>query len=525
MPADALARDVTAPVEPSPEMQQILIDVYRRDAEERRDLRAARRPGRGHAGVAVSARQDGGADHRRQAGDRRLRRRRLPAHDHRRAAVSGPVGDPVAVCRVAVLAEPACHSLSRFRVADAAAADRPLASGLARRGLRGAAAGVARCRRRWWTTNGSAPRPRPTRCAPACGRLLGDPAGRHRARSEHARAGVRLLLGAGTLRRSAGRRARHHRRRVPHDPAAARSTGRSGRRGGQGRRAAGRHASPSAWPRPWTIAPRACWCRRCLFETAEIVPHLDAVARRVRAARRDAAGRCLPSLNVVPFDDRQRWAWTTRSSPAAATSTASSARATASCACRRDCELRPVITGWFSEFDELAEDSRLPRRAIERYGATARRRPVRRRDLRSDVALPRGRGVRVPSAHGTDADRLREISRHQVGCCARRIEALDLAARGGHRRADAAGTPRRLSRHPLRATPHDWSRGCAPASVFADSRGDVLRLGPAPYVADRAVDRGYRHPAPGHQALRRPRQPPGWRPTSCPSRGPSNPTV
>ena len=51
--------------------------------EERRALRAARRSRRGRAGVAISARQDGGAHDRREAGNRRLHRRGIPPQ-HRR---------------------------------------------------------------------------------------------------------------------------------------------------------------------------------------------------------------------------------------------------------------------------------------------------------------------------------------------------------------------------------------------------------------------------------------------------------
>ena len=52
--------------------------------EERRALRAARRSRRRHPGVALSPRQDGGADDRHEAGHRRIERRRI-SHSHARA--------------------------------------------------------------------------------------------------------------------------------------------------------------------------------------------------------------------------------------------------------------------------------------------------------------------------------------------------------------------------------------------------------------------------------------------------------
>ena len=62
------------PTEPTTELQAILLEVYRTDAEHRDALRAARRPRRRAAGVALPPRQDGRAHDRHQAGHRRLAR-------------------------------------------------------------------------------------------------------------------------------------------------------------------------------------------------------------------------------------------------------------------------------------------------------------------------------------------------------------------------------------------------------------------------------------------------------------------
>ena len=86
MPASHLERDVTAPIEPSAEMQRILIDVYRRDVEERRAVRAARRSRRRHPGMALPPRQDGRADDRREEPGPAARRRGVSADDPRAAA-------------------------------------------------------------------------------------------------------------------------------------------------------------------------------------------------------------------------------------------------------------------------------------------------------------------------------------------------------------------------------------------------------------------------------------------------------
>ena len=57
-----------------------------------RGVRAPGRRGRGDAGVALSPRQDGGADDRRPARHRRLGRRHLPAEHARPADLPRPVG-------------------------------------------------------------------------------------------------------------------------------------------------------------------------------------------------------------------------------------------------------------------------------------------------------------------------------------------------------------------------------------------------------------------------------------------------
>jgi tryptophan 2,3-dioxygenase len=62
VPADALDRDVTLPVEPSPALQAVLIDVYRRDPTVS-SLSSACGPGRA-TGVAVPSREDGAAHDR-----------------------------------------------------------------------------------------------------------------------------------------------------------------------------------------------------------------------------------------------------------------------------------------------------------------------------------------------------------------------------------------------------------------------------------------------------------------------------
>jgi selenocysteine lyase/cysteine desulfurase len=148
----------------------------------------------------------------------------------------------------------------------------------------------------------------------------------------------------------------------------------------------------------------------------------------------------------------------------------------------RDCELRPVITGWYSEFTALAEQQRDGRVA---YGQGPDRFAGATYDPTSHYRA--GRVFEFFDERGLTPTLLREVSHHQIGVLAREFDSLDvdpeiirrnrdtpLSRVGGFLALEAprAGTLSKLL--------HD--RG-----VFTDSRGDVLRLGPAPYLSDRQL--------------------------------------
>jgi kynureninase len=102
------------------------------------------------------------------------------------------------------------------------------------------------------------------------------------------------------------------------------------------------------------------------------------------------------------------------------------------------------------------------------------------------------RGAAVFAFHlgqNLTADKLREISRRQVGLLIARIEALDLDAR--LLTIEPMPAERRAGFLALR-TPHaaELARALRARHVWTDARGDVLRLGPAPYLDDRQLDDG-----------------------------------
>ena len=140
--------------------------------------------------------------------------------------------------------------------------------------------------------------------------------------------------------------------------------------------------------------------------------------------------------------------------------------------------LRPVLTGWYSEFESL---SRRPESDVA-YGVGAARWSGATYDPTSHY-----RAARVFAffeAQGLTPALLREVSRHQVGLLAERFDALDLDPRVIRR--DRAVPLERIAGFLALRSPRalELSARLRARGVATDSRGDLLRLGPAPYLSD-----------------------------------------
>jgi kynureninase len=147
--------------------------------------------------------------------------------------------------------------------------------------------------------------------------------------------------------------------------------------------------------------------------------------------------------------------------------------------------LRPVITGWFSEFDLLAEpvgSRRVPygqgggRFAGSTYDPTSNYRAARVFDFFE--------------ASGLTPAFLREVSRHQLGRLATGFDALDVDPR--HIRRDRSVSLDKIGGFLALEAPRagDICRELRQRGVLADYRGEALRLGPAPYLTDEQLDAG-----------------------------------
>jgi kynureninase len=146
-----------------------------------------------------------------------------------------------------------------------------------------------------------------------------------------------------------------------------------------------------------------------------------------------------------------------------------------------DCGLRPVITGWFSEFDalatppgELAYGRGAARFAGATYDPTSHYRGARVFDFFERQAL--------------NPDLLRRVSQHQIGVLSAGFDALD--ADPGVIDRDRATPPHRIAGFLALTTPlaERLSRDLRARGVATDYRGDVLRFGPAPYLADSQLE-------------------------------------
>jgi kynureninase len=218
-----------------------------------------------------------------------------------------------------------------------------------------------------------------------------------------------------------------------------------------------------------------------MYETAEIVPGLDLVASACRSHGAALLVDAYHHLNVVPFDLKTMGledAFVT----GGGYKYCQLGEGNAFLRVPPDCHMRPVLTGWFAEFAAREDVSS---HGVT-YGAGARAFAGATYDPTSHY-----RAAAVFEFHTAQAltpERLRAINRQQVGLLKSRIEALDLDERVA--RIEPMPDERRGGFLAIRS-PHapDLSRALHAHGVRTDARGQVLRLGPAPYLADEQLRR------------------------------------
>jgi kynureninase len=141
-------------------------------------------------------------------------------------------------------------------------------------------------------------------------------------------------------------------------------------------------------------------------------------------------------------------------------------------------ELRPLVTGWFSEFARLSDR---PGGGVP-YGEGPARWAGATYDPTSHYRA--SRVFDFFEAEKLTPERLREISAHQVGLLAARFDALDLDP--GLITRDRSVPLAAIGGFLALVSPRAGKIAIALRSrgVLIDFRGDLLRLGPAPYLSD-----------------------------------------
>jgi kynureninase len=220
-----------------------------------------------------------------------------------------------------------------------------------------------------------------------------------------------------------------------------------------------------------------------LYETARIVPRLDELARACAAVGVELLVDVYHALGAVPFTVAAHGlerAWIVgggykylelgegncfmRLPPQAET-------------------MRPVFTGWFTEFDELAAEHSA---AGVSYGRGASRFAGSTYDPTSHY-----RAARVFDffeQRSLSAEFLRSVSLHQTGLLARRVDELELPE--SMIRRDHATPPEAFGGFLALECPQAElvARQLADEGVLTDARGRYLRLGPAPYLSDEQLE-------------------------------------
>jgi kynureninase len=220
-----------------------------------------------------------------------------------------------------------------------------------------------------------------------------------------------------------------------------------------------------------------------LFETAAIVPGLGRVAAKCHTHGAELLIDAYHHLNVVPFDLA---AMGLRGAFVTGGGYKYCQLGEGNCFLRvpDGFRLRPVLTGWFAEFEALEDTGRLqaaPTFSRVGYGGGAAAFAGATYDPTSHY-----RAAAVFEFHqqqGLTPIELRRISQQHVGLLASAFEARDISPAVA--RVEPMAPEQRGGFLAIRAPrARELAQRLRDRGVLVDARGDVLRLGPAPYLRD-----------------------------------------
>ncbi|MEM1413276.1 MAG: kynureninase [Myxococcota bacterium] len=222
-----------------------------------------------------------------------------------------------------------------------------------------------------------------------------------------------------------------------------------------------------------------------LFETSALVPDLAFAIRGARAQGAEVLLDAYHHTGIVPWADDPAYAGLPADVFVSGGGYKYLQWGEGCCFLRvpPDCTLRPVFTGWFSDFANLEAP---PDRPIG-YGETnADRFAGSTYDPASHFRARRV--LRFFEAQGLTLPRLRATSLRQTGRILEQLAAQRPAVevltpperRGGFVTVRVPDAPRVV-------------RALRERGVYVDARGDKLRFGPAPYVTDAEIDTALAH--------------------------------
>ena len=213
-----------------------------------------------------------------------------------------------------------------------------------------------------------------------------------------------------------------------------------------------------------------------LFETAAIVAGLDHVAAACATHGAELLIDAYHHLNVVPFDLSSLGL---HSAFVIGGGYKYCQLGEGNCFLRvpDGCRLRPILTGWFAEFEALEYTGR--ERVTFGDGAAAFAGATY-----DPTSHYRAAAVfAFHQQHRLTAGELRRISQRQTGVLVSAFESLDVSP--AMAQVEAMPRERRGGFLAIRAPlAREYAQRLRGRRVLADARGDVLRLGPAPYLRD-----------------------------------------
>jgi kynureninase len=221
-----------------------------------------------------------------------------------------------------------------------------------------------------------------------------------------------------------------------------------------------------------------------LFRSARIVRGLEQVAQACRRHGAELLVDAYHALNVVPFSLADQ-GLTDAFVVGGGYKYCQLGEGNCFLRVPADCALRPLVTGWFAEFDTLAQPAPATPSGSVAYGFGGLRFAGASYEPTSHYRA--AEVFEFFAEQRLDPPLLRAVSQRQMGLLARAFDDLALDPREIDR--DRTMPLSELGGFLALRAPRagEIVQGLRDRGVLVDRRGEILRLGPAPYLGDRQL--------------------------------------